>query len=89
MHAKFAVVDRRVSLVGSYNLDPRSERLNSETAIVFEDAPLSAELARSVVERDLRYARRVTPADADRYESPPGIVERFRRRLGTAFENEL
>jgi putative cardiolipin synthase len=27
MHSKFAVVDRRVALVGSYNLDPRSERL--------------------------------------------------------------
>ena len=36
IHAKYAVFDRRYSLVGSYNLDPRSEKLNSETAVVFE-----------------------------------------------------
>src|SRR6185295_8472825 len=29
-HAKFAVVDRAIALVGSFNLDARSERLNSE-----------------------------------------------------------
>lgn len=40
IHAKFAVVDRTLRLVGSYNLGPRSERLNSESAIVYENPRL-------------------------------------------------
>ena len=36
IHAKYAVFDRLVSIVGSYNMDPRSRALNSESAIVFE-----------------------------------------------------
>jgi len=31
---RIAVFDRVVSLVGSHNLGPRSEKLNSETAII-------------------------------------------------------
>ncbi len=34
MHSKFAVFDRQYALVGSFNLDPRSARLNSESAVV-------------------------------------------------------
>ena len=45
MHAKYAVFDRRVSIVGSYNMDPRSRMLNSESAIVFENEILSGQLA--------------------------------------------
>lgn len=35
-HAKFAVFDDQVAIVGSYNLDPRSHKLNSESVIVFK-----------------------------------------------------
>lgn len=31
-------------VVGSFNLDPRSERLNTELALVVENRPLAAEL---------------------------------------------
>jgi phosphatidylserine/phosphatidylglycerophosphate/cardiolipin synthase-like enzyme len=89
MHSKFAVADRRVSLVGSYNLDPRSERLNSETALVFENSELSAELARVILENDLRYSARVTPALAESYVVPEDAIERFRKSLGEQFEDEL
>jgi hypothetical protein len=43
MHSKFAVFDGQRGLVGSYNLDPRSEKLNSETAMVFEQPELAGE----------------------------------------------
>jgi putative cardiolipin synthase len=89
MHSKFAVADRRVSLVGSYNLDPRSERLNSETALVFENPELSAELARIILESDLRYSARVTPALAEAYVVPEDAMEHFRKSLGEQFEGEL
>jgi putative cardiolipin synthase len=89
MHSKFAVVDRRVALVGSYNLDPRSERLNSETALVFEQPALASELAGVILESDLRYSRRVTEADAAEFEDPDDVIYRFRETLGELFESEL
>ena len=89
MHAKFAVADRRVALVGSYNLDPRSERLNGETAIVFEQAAVAAQLARAVLERDARYSREITPAEAAGFEDPEDLIDRFRVRLGRWFEDEF
>ena len=45
MHSKFAVFDAQRGLVGSYNLDPRSEKLNSETAVVFLQPDLAAATA--------------------------------------------
>jgi phosphatidylserine/phosphatidylglycerophosphate/cardiolipin synthase-like enzyme len=89
MHSKFAVVDRRLSLVGSYNLDPRSERLNSETALVFENVELGAQLARAILEHDLRYSREVSPAQAAEFAAPRDVYYRFRKSLGSAFEGEL
>ena len=88
MHSKFAVADRLLSLVGSYNLDPRSERLNSETALVFEDGALGAELA-ELIEEDLRYSRRVTPELAAEFEDPDDVIYRFRKSIGHLFEAEL
>lgn len=89
MHSKFAVVDRRLSLVGSYNLDPRSERLNSETALVFEQEALAAELADWIIERDLRYSRAVTVEDAAAFADPEDVIYRFRKTIGHLFEEEL
>jgi putative cardiolipin synthase len=88
MHSKFAVVDRRLSLVGSYNLDPRSERLNSETGLVFEEPALAEELA-GLIEQDLRYSRRVTPELAAEFEDPDDVIYRFRKQIGHLFEAEL
>ena len=88
MHSKFAVVDRRVSLVGSYNLDPRSERLNSETGLVFEEQALAEELA-GLLEQDLRYSRRVTPEAAAEFEDPDDVIYRFRKSIGHLFEDEF
>lgn len=45
------VVDRQLSLVSSYNLDPRSERLNSESAIV-ESTVLAERLAQIFLQQD-------------------------------------
>jgi putative cardiolipin synthase len=89
MHAKFAVVDGKRSLVGSYNLDPRSAKLNSESALVFLQPDASGQLRRSFLERDLRYAREITPERAAGFESPPTVIERFRKSLGQVFEEHL
>ncbi|MCM2270223.1 MAG: phospholipase D-like domain-containing protein, partial [Thermoanaerobaculia bacterium] len=58
LHAKAAVIDRRTVVVGSYNLDPRSERLNSELALVADDRVLAARLL-AVFDRHLDSAWRI------------------------------
>ena len=37
LHAKSAVLDDRLALIGSFNVDPRSQHLNTETAVAIND----------------------------------------------------
>jgi cardiolipin synthase len=46
LHAKTMVVDGRIGLVGSANLDRRSIELNFENNVLFDDAELSAAIRR-------------------------------------------
>jgi len=89
MHSKFAVVDGARSLVGSYNLDPRSEKLNSETAVVFHQPELSQQLRQSFLGNDLKYSREVTPEQAAQFAAPEDVIERFRKSIGHLFEKQL
>ncbi len=89
MHSKFAVVDGTRALVGSYNLDPRSEKLNSETAVVFLQPALAGTLRRKFIDDDLTYGREVTPELAATFEDPESAIERFRKSIGHLFEAEL
>lgn len=45
LHAKTFVVDRQRVFVGSYNLDPRSARLNTEMGVVMDSPVLAGQLA--------------------------------------------
>ncbi len=89
MHSKFAVFDSQRSLVGSYNLDPRSEKLNSESAIVFLQPDLARQLRMKILEEDLQYAREVTIEEAATFEAPESVITRFRKSLGQLFEEHL
>lgn len=53
LHAKSLVVDDRFAYVGSYNLDPRSENLNTEVGLLVEDVGFAREL-REEIEADIR-----------------------------------
>jgi phosphatidylserine/phosphatidylglycerophosphate/cardiolipin synthase-like enzyme len=88
LHAKYAVVDRKIALVGSYNLDARSERLNSESAIVFENAELGAQLG-ALHDRDLASSRRITAEEAATFERAETVQKRMAHQLATAFEDQL
>jgi putative cardiolipin synthase len=48
LHAKSAVIDGRIALVGSYNIDPRSENLNTEVMALADDEEVAATLAASI-----------------------------------------
>jgi phosphatidylserine/phosphatidylglycerophosphate/cardiolipin synthase-like enzyme len=50
LHAKSILVDGYVSVIGSYNFDPRSEHLNTETAIISCDECLAAAVIESMAE---------------------------------------
>jgi putative cardiolipin synthase len=89
IHAKYAVFDRLYALVGSYNLDPRSEKLNSETAVVFQSESLSAKLAKIFYENDLAYSRQVTPEDAAEFNEPTDALYKLQKEFGSLFESEL
>jgi cardiolipin synthase C len=89
MHSKFAVIDATRSLVGSYNLDPRSENLNSETAVVFLQPELATQLRSRFIANDLKFSREITLEEAAQFESPERVIERFRKSLGDLFEKHL
>src|SRR5215218_659946 len=77
LHAKAAVIDGETAVVGSYNLDPRSERLNTELALVLRYRPLAAEALRTMDEHLARAGRideRGFPEGAA--EPYPGIPRR-------------
>lgn len=48
LHAKSAVIDGRIALVGSYNIDPRSENLNTEVMSVANDPQAASDLEASI-----------------------------------------
>jgi putative cardiolipin synthase len=48
LHAKTAVLDRSLAVVGSFNLDPRSQRLNTELAVIIDDPNWADELTASM-----------------------------------------
>jgi cardiolipin synthase A/B len=66
LHAKTMVVDRRVGLIGSANLDRRSFELNFEDNILFEDAAFAAAV-RARQDEYLAQCDPVTREDVDRY----------------------
>jgi phosphatidylserine/phosphatidylglycerophosphate/cardiolipin synthase-like enzyme len=69
LHAKFAVFDGMEAIVGSFNLDPRSDMLNSETALVFRDGEMARRLDQIFVGEDMPKALPVSAADAERYRA--------------------
>jgi cardiolipin synthase C len=52
LHAKSMVVDGAIGYIGSYNLDPRSENLNTEVGLLVEDETFAQEL-RAEIEHDM------------------------------------
>jgi putative cardiolipin synthase len=50
LHAKYIVIDRRYTFVGSLNLDPRSIYINTEMGLVIDSPSLAASVAREFEE---------------------------------------
>ena len=89
MHAKYAVFDRRVSIVGSHNMDPRSRTLNSESAIVFENDNLSRQLADMFYENDLDFSKQVTLEDTKVFTDSTDAIYQLQKEFGIFIEDDL
>jgi cardiolipin synthase C len=77
LHTKAAVIDGRRVIVGSFNLDPRSEKLNTEVALVLE-SPQVAQALLGTMDANLERAWRIDPrgipeGEDERY---PGVAKR-------------
>jgi putative cardiolipin synthase len=59
IHSKIAVIDSRHSVVGSYNMDPRSYHTNVESAMIAKDCP---DLAKALLS-DAKYLERLNRID--------------------------
>ncbi|NYH24106.1 putative cardiolipin synthase [Paraburkholderia bryophila] len=65
LHAKTYVIDHKILVIGSMNLDPRSANLNTELALVIHSAPLADQVAQifaRAIAPEVSY--RVTLADS-------------------------
>jgi putative cardiolipin synthase len=83
LHAKTLVVDRRVVYVGTYNLDPRSENLNTEVGVVIHDAGQAARVA-AALRVDMR------PENAwDAARDDPDAAAALSKRLQVRFWQAL
>jgi putative cardiolipin synthase len=49
LHAKSMVIDDAVGMVGTHNFDPRSDKLNTESALVVYDATFASQLAEHIL----------------------------------------
>jgi phosphatidylserine/phosphatidylglycerophosphate/cardiolipin synthase-like enzyme len=89
IHAKYAVFDRRISIVGSYNLDPRSRTLNSETAMVLENGDLSRQLAGMFYENDLDFSKQITLEDTKEFPGSKDAIYQLQKKFGILIEDLL
>jgi phosphatidylserine/phosphatidylglycerophosphate/cardiolipin synthase-like enzyme len=48
LHAKSIVIDDEIAIIGNFNIDPRSEFLNTELAVAAHDAAVARELRLSM-----------------------------------------
>jgi putative cardiolipin synthase len=48
LHAKTMVIDRQIVFIGTYNLDPRSENLNTEVGVVIRNEQQAKQVANAI-----------------------------------------
>ncbi|MGZ3708538.1 MAG: phospholipase D-like domain-containing protein, partial [Bdellovibrionota bacterium] len=67
IHAKFMVAGCKAGITGSFNHDPRSFYLNSETALAYEGKRQGQEACDHFMNHDLQRSKIVTHAQADQW----------------------
>lgn len=62
LHAKTLVVDDRLVMIGSTNLDYRSTEINLELSAIVESNTFARQVA-ALMEHDIRFSTKITPAE--------------------------
>jgi len=83
LHSKFMTVDGEFADIGSYNLHPRGERIDTEVNVNILDRATVAQLDAAYA-KDLAAAKKVT--DPKQLESKPGLVSQI---MSTFFYAQL
>ena len=78
VHAKSMVVDSDVAVIGTFNLDPRSQNLNTEVGVVVHNARLARQV-QTAIETDMRPENSWNAADEPDQYVP--LTQRGRVRL--------
>lgn len=79
LHAKTMVIDRTAVYIGTYNLDPRSENLNTEVGVIIHD-PVQAERVAGAIDTDMLPGNSWNPAT----DAPDGEAD-WRKRMKVRF----
>ena len=77
------------AIVGSYNMDPRSRTLNSESAIVFENETLSGQLADMFYQNDLDFSKQITLEDTKAFTESEDAVYQLQKAFGIFIQDAL
>ncbi|NPT38185.1 phospholipase D family protein [Paraburkholderia xenovorans] len=75
LHAKTYVIDRKILVIGSMNLDPRSANLNTELALVIHSPPLAEQVAQI-------FDRATAPDESYRVTLADGAQLAYLRSIG-------
>lgn len=87
--ARFALFDGRCGLPVFSRLAPRSERLNSRTAVVLLQPALSQQMHTACFDSDRQQGREVTQAPLDGFGSPEHSLRHLRDPPGEPFAQPL
>jgi len=76
LHAKSVVVDSRIAFIGTFNLDPRSENLNTEVGAIIHDESVARALE-ALIERDMAPGSSWNAAgeEPDRFASATKLIK--------------
>lgn len=85
MHNKYMIIDRKVGLVGSFNMDYASLK-NPEQIVIFENEKLANDLAQ-FFNGDHKFAKKLTLEEINSFEKPKG--QRFMLFLAKLLQNRL
>jgi putative cardiolipin synthase len=79
LHAKTLVVDRASVFIGTYNLDPRSENLNTEVGVIIHD-PVQSQRVAAAIETDMGPENSWNPANGNP-DDTVGWTKRMKARF--------
>ncbi|MEY4632113.1 MAG: hypothetical protein RIQ81_2233 [Pseudomonadota bacterium] len=87
IHAKYAIIDRQMALIGSFNLDPRSQVFNNEVVIDTDNRLLVSKLIDQFnKDSGPGFASLVTEEIAQGYISGGTDLDRLRRKTLSMFK---